>query len=136
MASFSIDITDIKFAGGKTGSELITISNAPSGGIGISNTDYSTHFQVVVESSNQVYRIKTKATNTSGSSYTSYIRFYNNSDNTDYVDVSIEQYSIDTIRLYGDNIYSSGGSSFDAVIGSEGDALYVYVDAAAGAGVR
>ena len=97
MASFSIDITDIKFAGGKTGSELITISNAPSGGIGISDTGYSTHFQVVVESSNQVYRIKTKATNTSGSSYTSYIRFYNNSDNTDYIDVAIEQYSIDTI---------------------------------------
>ena len=135
MASFSIDITDIKFAGGKTGSELITISNAPSGGIGISNTDYSTHFQVVVESLNQVYRIKTKATNTSGSSYTSYIRFYNKSDNTDYIDVAIEQYSIDTIRLYGDNIYTSGGSSFDAVIGSEGDALYVYVDAAAGAGI-
>ena len=135
MASFSIDITDIKFAGGKTGSELITISNAPSGGIGISDTGYSTHFQVVVESSNQVYRIKTKATNTSGSSYTSYIRFYNNSDNTDYIDVAIEQYSIDTIRLYGDNIYTSGGSSFDAVIGSEGDALYVYVDAAAGAGI-
>ena len=135
MASFSIDITDIKFAGGKTGSELITISNAPSGGIGISNTDYSTHFQVVVESSNQVYRIKTKATNTSGSSYTSYIRFYNKSDNTDYVDVAIEQYSIDTIRLYGDNIYSSDSGSFNAVIGSEGDALYVYVDAAAGAGI-
>ena len=135
MASFSVDITDIKFAGGRTGSELVTISNAPSGGIGISNTGYGTHFTVVVESANQVYKIKTKATNTSGSSYVSRIRFYNNNDSSDYVEVAIEQYSIDTIKLYGDGIYTSGGSSYDAVIGSESGGLYVYVDAAAGAGI-
>ena len=113
MASFSVDITDIIFAGGRTGSKLVTISNAPSGGIGISNTGYGTHFRVVVKEENVSYSIQTKAKNTSGESYSSYIRFYNKEDSSDYVDIPIVQYSLTEIGLYADNLTYNTSIRYD-----------------------
>ena len=113
MASFSVDITDIIFAGGRTGSKVVTISNAPSGGIGISNTGYGTHFRVVVQEENVSYSIETKAKNTSGESYSSYIRFYNKEDSSDYVDIPIVQYSLTEIGLYADNLTYNTSIRYD-----------------------
>lgn len=136
MASFSVDITDIKFAGGRTGYKVVTISNAPSGGISISNTGYGTYFRLRIQESNRYYQIETKGTNTSGTSRTSNIRFYNTDDSSDYVVVDIEQYSVSDIAIYGDNIYSSGSVGFygldvDYNMGSAS----VYIDSYNGEGV-
>lgn len=110
MASFSVDITDIVFAGGRTGYKDVTISNAPKNGIGISNTGYGTHFTVAAQTANIKYRISTKAANTSDKSYDSKIRFYNKADSTDYVEIPITQYSVTTIKSYTDPASSESGS--------------------------
>ena len=105
MASFSVDINEIYFAGGRTGYKDVTISNAPKNGIGISNTGYGTHFAVAAQTSNIKYRISTKAANTSDKVYNSKIRFYNKADSTDYVEIPITQYSVTTIKSYTDPAY-------------------------------
>lgn len=110
MASFSVDITDIVFAGGRTGYKDVTISNAPKNGIGISNTGYGTHFAVAAQTANIKYRISTKAANTSDKSYDSKIRFYNKGDSSDYVEIPITQYSVTTIKTYTDPASSESGS--------------------------
>ena len=110
MASFSVDITDIIFAGGRTGSKVVTISNAPSGGIGISNTGYGTHFRVVVKEENVSYSIETKATNSTENQYSSTIRFYNKDDSTDYVEISVCQRTVYTFDLFGDNLIDTSQS--------------------------
>ena len=110
MASFSVDITDIIFAGGRTGSKVVTISNAPSGGIGISNTGYGTHFRVVVKEENVSYSIETKATNSTEDQYSSTIRFYNKDDSTDYVEISVCQRTVYTFDLFGDNLKNTSQS--------------------------
>ena len=133
MASFSVDVTKIVFAGGRTGSKVVTISNAPSGGIGISNTGYGTHFRVVVKEENVSYSIETKATNSSGDSYSSTIRFYNKADSTDYVDITIVQYSAKKIAVYADNLTSTGTSgaySLNIDYPSGSTDLYIDVEAA------
>lgn len=129
MASFSVDITDIKFAGGRTGSKVVTISNAPAAGIGISNTGYGTHFRVVVQEENVSYSIQTKVTNSSGSSYSSKIRFYNKGDNTDYVDIPIVQYSVKEIVLYANNLISTGTSGvYSLDIDYQSGSTDLYID--------
>ena len=133
MASFSVDITDIIFAGGRTGSKLVTISNAPSGGIGISNTGYGTHFRVVVKEENVSYSIETKATNSTSQSYDSKIRFYNKSDSSDYVEISVWQYNVSTFDLYADNLKStsqSGMYSWD--FGNQQGSADLFIDARSG----
>ena len=133
MASFSVDITDIIFAGGRTGSKLVTISNAPSGGIGISNTGYGTHFRVVVKEENVSYSIETKATNSTGQPYDSKIRFYNKEDSNDYVEISVWQYNVSTFDLYADNLKStsqSGMYSWD--FGNQQGSADLFIDARSG----
>ena len=133
MASFSVDITDIIFAGGRTGSKLVTISNAPSGGIGISNTGYGTHFRVVIKEENVSYSIETKATNSTSQSYSSTIRFYNKDDSSDYVEISVWQYNVSTFDLYADNLKStsqSGMYSWD--FGNQQGSTDLFIDARSG----
>ena len=110
MASFSVDITDIVFAGGRTGYKDVTISNAPKSGIGISNTGYGTHFRVVVKEENVSYSIETKATNSTEDQYSSTIRFYNKDDSTDYVEISVCQRTVYTFDLFGDNLKNTSQS--------------------------
>ena len=133
MASFSVDITDIIFAGGRTGSKVVTISNAPSGGIGISNTGYGTHFRVVVKEENVSYSIETKATNSTGQPYDSTIRFYNKDNSSDYVEISVWQYTVSTFDLYADNLKStsqSGMYSWD--FGNQQGSADLFIDARSG----
>ena len=133
MASFSVDITDIIFAGGRTGSKVVTISNAPSGGIGISNTGYGTHFRVVVKEENVSYSIETKATNSTAQPYDSTIRFYNKDNSSDYVEVSVWQYTVSTFDLYADNLKStsqSGVYSWD--FGNQQGSTDLFIDARSG----
>ena len=111
MASFSVDITEIVFAGGRTGYKDVTISNAPKNGIGISNTGYGTHFKVEVQTANIKYKISTKAANTSDKSYNSKIRFYNKADSNDYVEIQITQYSVTTIKTYTEPVHLTPTSS-------------------------
>lgn len=97
MASFSVDITDIRFAGARTGYKVVTISNAPSGGISIANTGYGTYYRVIVREANRYYEIQTKGTcfTASGGDGTvtrnSVVRFYNTDKANDYVEVNICQ---------------------------------------------
>ena len=133
MASFSVDITDIIFAGGRTGSKVVTISNAPSGGIGISNTGYGTHFRVVVKEENVSYSIETKAINSTSQPYDSKIRFYNKGDSSDYVEISVWQYNVSTFDLYADNLKStsqSGMYSWD--FGNQQGSTDLFIDARSG----
>lgn len=104
MASFSVDITDVIFAGGRTGYKIVTISNGPSAGVQtrlLGNN--STYFQLAAVTANVAYRISTKQANDSRNNRTAYVRIQNIDDNTDYVDVNLVQYgaySLDGIHMY------------------------------------
>ena len=131
MASFSVDVTEIIFAGGRTGSKVVTISNAPSGGIGISNTGYGTHFRVVVKEENVSYSIETKAANTSDKAYDSHIRFYNKADSNDYVEITITQYSVTTIKPYTEPDHLAPTPStglYNLMLGNQQGSADLYID--------
>ena len=131
MASFSVDINEIYFAGGRTGYKDVTISNAPKNGIGISNTGYGTHFAVAAQTANIKYRISTKAANTSDKSYDSKIRFYNKGDSNDYVEIQITQYSITTIKPYTEPVHLAPTSStglYDLMLGNQQGSADLYID--------
>ena len=135
MASFSVDITEIVFAGGRTGSKVVTISNAPSGGIGISNTGYGTHFRVVVKEENVSYSIETKAANTSDKAYDSKIRFYNKEDSNDYVEITITQYSVTTIKAYTEPDHLAPTPStglYNFTLGNQEGSADLYIDVLGG----
>ena len=131
MASFSVDINEIYFAGGRTGYKDVTISNAPKNGIGISNTGYGTHFAVAAQSANIKYRISTKAANTSDKAYNSKIRFYNKADSSDYVEIQICQYTIRTIKPYTDPDYLTTAPTegvYDFTPGNQQSSADLYID--------
>ena len=131
MASFSVDVTDIVFAGGRTGYKDVTISNAPKSGIGISNTGYGTHFAVAAQSANIKYRISTKAANTSDKAYDSKIRFYNKADSTDYVEIPITQYSVTTIKTYTEPVHlvpTSSTGIYDLNLENQEGSADLYID--------
>ena len=131
MASFSVDINEIYFAGGRTGYKDVTISNAPKNGIGISNTGYGTHFAVAAQTTNIKYRISTKAANTSDKSYDSKIRFYNKGDSTDYVEIQITQYSVTTIKIYTEPVHLTPTSStgiYDLNLENQEGSADLYID--------
>ena len=131
MASFSVDITDIVFAGGRTGYKDVTISNAPKSGIGISNTGYGTHFAVAAQTANIKYRISTKAANTSDKAYDSKIRFYNKADSNDYVEIQITQYSITTINSYTEPVHlvpTSSTGIYDFNLENQEGSADLYID--------
>ena len=88
MASFSVDITDIVYAGGRTGYKTVTISNAPAAGITATlRGTNSTYFRVAAVETNRSYTISTKQANDTGSIRTASVRFTNNNSSSDYVDV-------------------------------------------------
>ena len=98
MATFSVDITSVVFAGTRTGHKDITITGMPAGGVTVSLTgDYATYFTYTNNPESKgtnVYRVSTKSTNTSssGSDRTANLKITNTSDSTDYVEVSLKQY--------------------------------------------
>ena len=98
MATFSVDITDVVFAGTRTGYKDITITGMPEGGLTIfitgSNPTYFSCINNPDSKGTNVYRVSTKSTNTSstGSDRTANLKITNKSDSTDYVTVSLKQY--------------------------------------------
>ena len=98
MATFSVDITDVLFAGARTGHKDITITGMPAGGVTVSltgsNPTYFTYKNNPESKGTNVYRVSTKSTNTSsgGSDRTANLKIINKSDSTDYVEVSLKQY--------------------------------------------
>ena len=99
MATFSVDITEVVFAGTRTGYKDITITGMPAGGVTVSlYGDYATYFTYTNNPDSKgtnVYRVSTKSTNTSssGSDRTAGLEIVNKSDSLDYVNVSLKQYS-------------------------------------------
>ena len=131
MATFSVDVSEIIFAGGRTGYKDVTISNAPKNGIGISNTGYGTHFAVAAQTANIKYRISTKAANTSDKAYDSKIRFYNKGDSTDYVEITITQYNVTTIKTYTEPVHlvpTSSTGLYNLMLGNQQGSADLYID--------
>ena len=101
MATFSVDITDVLFAGARTGYKDITITGMPAGGVTASltgsNPTYFTYKNNPESKGTNVYRVSTKSTNVSstGSERTATFKIVNTSDSTDYVEVSLTQFSTD-----------------------------------------
>ena len=98
MATFSVDITDVVFAGKRTGYKDITITGMPEGGVTVSltgsNPTYFTYTNNPESKGTNVYRVSTKSTNaaSTGSDRTANLKITNKSDSTDYVTVSLKQY--------------------------------------------
>ena len=99
MATFSVDITDVVFAGTRTGYKDITITGMPEGGVTVSltgsNPTYFTYTNNPDSKGTNVYRVSTKSTyiSSSGSNRTATFKITNTSDSTDYVEVSLTQIS-------------------------------------------
>ena len=98
MATFSVDITDVVFAGKRTGYKDITITGMPAGGVTVSltgsNPTYFTYINNPESKGTNVYRVSTKSTNVYPieSERTATFKIVNTSDSTDYVTVSLKQY--------------------------------------------
>ena len=117
MATFSVDITDVVFAGARTGYKDITITGMPAGGVTASligsNRTYFTYINNPESKGTNVYRVSTKSTyiSSTGSARTAIFKITNTSDSTDYVEVSLKQ-----IRNWGkDNVYPSSSSSYSDI---------------------
>ena len=116
MATFSVDITDVVFAGTRTGYKDITITGMPEGGVTVSLTgDYATYFTYTNNPDSKgtnVYRVSTKSTyiSSSGSNRTATFKITNTSDSTDYVEVSLTQ-----IRNSGKDFVHKGTSSYSDI---------------------
>ena len=94
MASFSVDITDIVFAGAHSGYKDITITGMPQDGVSCSITgkDASSFGFRIPGSDQNVYRVYTTGLTTN--SYTPYnavFKITNSSDSSDYVEVQLHQ---------------------------------------------
>ena len=136
MASFSVDITNIVFAGGRTGSKVITISNGPSSGItaAIRGTN-STYFRTAVVESGVSYTISSKQINDTGSTRTAYVRFTNKNNSADYVDVNLKQYSIsNNMELYADGATYVDAGNYTINVSNQMGSIEVLLDAASGNG--
>lgn len=128
MATFSVDITDVVFAGARTGHKDITITGMPAGGVAVSligpNPTYFTCINNPESKGTNVYRASTKSTNKSsgGSDRTAGLRIVNKSDSTDYVTVSLKQ-----IHNRGkDNVYTGSSSYSDIYTTSSGWGFFPY----------
>ena len=124
MASFSVDITEVRFAATNAGYKDITITGMPQAGVnctitGINDTSFG--FRIPGDDQN-VYRVYTTShTNigTNSDDKTATFKITNLSDSTDYVEVSLVQpgyYGKPVVRgvknMY-DNIYAYyGGDGF------------------------
>ena len=124
MATFSVDITEVVFAGARTGYKDITITGMPQAGVSCSITginDLSFDFRIPGDDQN-VYRVYTKSTyiSSTGSNKTANLKITNKSDSTDYVEVSLTQ-----IRNGGEeNVYKGTSSYSDIYTSSSGDFGY------------
>ena len=116
MATFSVDITDVVFAGARTGYKDITITGMPAGGVTVSltgsNPTYFTYKNNPESKGTNVYRVSTKSTNTSsgGSDRTANLKITNTSDSSDYVTISLTQ-----IRNLGEENVYKGTSSYSDI---------------------
>ena len=95
MASFSVDITDIVFAGAHSGYKDITITGMPQAGVSctITGTDKSAFDYRIPGDDQNVYRVYTTGL-TTDSCYTPYnavFKITNSSDSSDYVEIQLHQ---------------------------------------------
>ena len=126
MATFSVDITEVVFAGTRTGYKDIAITGMPAGGVTVSltgsNPTYFTYINNPESKGTNVYRVSTKSTyiSSTGSARTATFKITNTSDSTDYVEVSLKQ-----IRNWGeDNVYKGTSSYSDIYVTSSGFSGY------------
>ena len=130
MASFSVDITQVKFAATNAGYKDITITGMPQSGVSCTITgtnDTSFGFRIPGDDQN-VYRVYTTShTNvgTNSDKKTATFKITNSSDSTDYVEVSLVQLAyygtpeVSGVKNVYDNIYVCSGLSGDANIFAE-----------------
>ena len=98
MATFSVDITSVTFAGNMTGYKDITITGMPQAGVTCQLNSLHFDYRLPGEEAN-IYRVFTTGTNkgsSSGSPYTSTFKIINAGDSTDYVEVSLYQFWCNT----------------------------------------
>ena len=113
MATFSVDITEVLFAGTRKGDKDITITGMPEGGVTVSLTgDYATFFTYTNNPDSKgtnVYRVSTKSFNegSSGSDRTATFKITNTSNSKDYVNVSLTQSYTPSNRAYGKYVISN-----------------------------
>ena len=102
MATFSIDVTSVLFAGQKVGYKDITITDMPASGVTCSITSGSSYFAYRLPGSSQsVYRVYTLdvyISNNTGNR-TGVFRIENNSDSSDYLEVTLTQRCVDTNNI-------------------------------------
>ena len=116
MATFSVDITDVVFAGTRLGYKDITITGMPEGGVTVSltgsNPTYFTYTNNPDSKGTNIYRVSTKSTyiSSSGSKRTATFKITNTSDSADYVEVSLTQ-----IRNSGKDFVYKGTSSYSDI---------------------
>ena len=113
MATFSVDITEVLFAGTRKGYKDITITGMPEGGVTVSLTGSDPTFFTSTNNPDSkgtnVYRVSTKSFNegSSGSDRTATFKITNTSDSKDYVEVSLTQYHTPSNRAYGKYVISN-----------------------------
>ena len=115
MASFSVDITEVRFAATNAGYKDITITGMPQAGVNCTITgtnDTSFGFRIPGDDQN-VYRVYTTShTNvgTNSDEKTATFKITNSSDSTDYVEVSLVQ-----LAYYGKPIVSGVKNVYDNI---------------------
>ena len=130
MATFSVDITDVVFAAARTGYKDITITGMPAGGVTVSlYGDYATYFTCTNNPESKgtnVYRVSTKSTNTSSADRTANLKITNTSDSTDYVYVSLKQYSTFHNGAYVIYVISNYSDIYAHTYSNETDIYFPY----------
>ena len=115
MASFSVDISDIVFAGAHSGYKDITITDMPQAGVScaITGTDTSAFDYSIPGNDQNVYRVYTTGLTTASTSSVknAVFKITNLSDSSDYVEVQLHQLKSGCLDLDA-NIY---GCVFDVV---------------------
>ena len=113
MATFSVDITEVLFAGTRKGYKDITITGMPEGGVTVSltgsNPTFFTYTNNPDSKGTNVYRVSTTSFNegSSGSDRTATFKITNTSNSKDYVNVSLTQYYTSSNRAYGKYVISN-----------------------------
>lgn len=130
MATFSVDITEVVFAAARTGYKDITITGMPAGGVTVSlYGDYATYFTCTNNPESKgtnVYRVSTKSTNTSSADRTANLKITNTSDSTDYVYVSLKQYSTFHNGAYVRYVISNYSDIYAHTYSNETDIYFPY----------
>lgn len=117
MASFAVDVTEVRFAATNTGYKDITITGMPQAGVSctITGTNAPSFGYRIPGSDQNVYRVYTTSNTSIGMSVnrkTAIFRITNLADSTDSVDVSLEQLAYSGVPIVRgvknvyDNIYA------------------------------